>query len=862
MKHLYLIIMCLATIGASAQRLTRDFNGTSLAEALIWIDSVQSEKKLNFIFDELEDFTVTTRLRNATATEAVRQVTGFYPVRIVTDGNDIYVECTHKEATKLSGRIIDEAGQPVPYANIALLTVPKGAGSTPNPTGEQADSAVFLTGGVSNEAGDFVIPCGAPRVIARISCIGYKTVERETAVTNIGTIQLAAETYNLKTVNVKGTKRLYTATERGILANVQGTPLEQFGMVSEMLRHLPLMMADGTVVGRGKPEIYVNNKKIRNMDELNRLRADEILSAEIITTPGAEYGAEVRSVIRLKTIRRAGEGLSGNFSAAYRQGEAHYANLNAALNYRLKNGMDFFARGYLTENATLITAESSDQLIASSTWDYERDGEWRAKTRYLFADLGWNWDISDRHSVGFTYTAFCYLGALKNTHTSDEQVWRDGERVDGGHSISTTRDKPHLHNSVNAYYVGEIGKWKLDFGADWHAEKHEYEMTGETEASGGDIIGSQTDTKSRLVAEKFVVTAPVPTGSLTFGEEASNLSRTSDFQQSGFSADNHVSQHTTTWSLFANYALTFGKYSLNAGLRWQNEYNDYETDGIRNDEVSRNYHVLIPRASVSYRSEAWSHTLAYSTYRYNPSYGNMSSAVNYRSKYEYDMGNPYLQPQTNYAVSWSSNWKWIYFQAEYQYIKNTITSFQSAYDDENHPGVMLMDYRNMPRRQIYGITLTFTPKVGCWQMNNSANFFFDDSDYEAMGCTHVWNGLCTTFSLDNTFTLPHDWLLNVSGDLRPYTQSGCAQVKTSGGMDFRISRQFLKDKSLSVALKATDLLRTRYIKMTAYGGINTRTQFREYRDAQRIGLDISWKFNATRSRYKGSHAGQSERNRL
>ena len=50
--------------------------------------------------------------------------------------------------------------------------------------------------------------------------------------------------------------------------------------------------------------------------------------------------------------------------------------------------------------------------------------------------------------------------------------------------------------------------------------------------------------------------------------------------------------------------------------------------------------------------------------------------------------------------------------------------------------------------------------------------------------------------------------------------------------------------------------------MTAYGGINVRTQFKEYRDSRRFGIDISWKFNTTDSRYKGSHAGQSERNRL
>lgn len=59
-----------------------------------------------------------------------------------------------------------------------------------------------------------------------------------------------------------------------------------------------------------------------------------------------------------------------------------------------------------------------------------------------------------------------------------------------------------------------------------------------------------------------------------------------------------------------------------------------------------------------------------------------------------------------------------------------------------------------------------------------------------------------------------------------------------------------------------DLFHTRYTEKTAYGGINIRTQFRQYNDTRRIAIDLSWKFNATKSRYKGSHAGQSERNRL
>ena len=147
-------------------------------------------------------------------------------------------------------------------------------------------------------------------------------------------------------------------------------------------------------------------------------------------------------------------------------------------------------------------------------------------------------------------------------------------------------------------------------------------------------------------------------------------------------------------------------------------------------------------------------------------------------------------------------------------------------------------------------------------MNYSAELFFCNDDVYPLGITHKWNGLITQFSLDNTFTLPHDWLLNVNGSILPYNESGPSQTKSTGFINLRLSKQFLKDKSLSVAILANDILHTQYTERTAYGGINIRTQYREYKDTRRVGIDVSWKFNATRSRYKGSHAGQSERNRL
>ena len=836
--------LCIAT-PVFGQRVTQSFNDVSMSEALKWLNERGGEYNISFLYNELEDFRVTTSVKNKSVPDAIQQLIGFYPIKMTVQGKEIAVECPQKASTRYKGTVLDETGQPLPYANVALLS-PR--------------DSTLITGGVTNESGLFVIPCDQSGVLARITYVGYRPVYRHCKTPHLGTIKMQPDQYTLGSVTVKGAKQLVRPTDCGLLANVQGTVLEQFGSVSEMLSHLPLMMSNGEVAGHGKPEIYINNKKVRNEEELNRLRADEILSAEIITSPGAEYGAEVTSVIRLKTIRKTGEGWSGNFSAAYRQGKEYYANGNAALNYRARNGMDFFARGFLTSNNLVVNATANDQLQASSTWDFKKENTFLNRYNYYFADLGWNWEISEKHSLGLTYTANNYITDATRSIETDEEVWRDSQFKEAETNKTVTSMKPWMEHSVNAYYVGEIGKWKLDFSADYYGGHSESNMEGGTVGEKG--VGSKTLTKNNLLAEKLVVTAPVPSGSLIFGEEVSGVDRKSDFTQSGFSADNSVHQQTVTWSLFANYALQVKKFSLNGGLRWQNEHNDYETNGRKDPEQSPDYHVLIPRLLLSYRTERWTHSLSYQCFRRNPTYSTLSTAINYRSKYEYQTGNPYLSPTTTHYVSWTTNYRWVHAELYYQYIKNLNYSFQVAYDDIDHPGVILDDRRNVPKSQNYGMEVSVSPKIGIWQMNYSADFYFNNRDLEAIGIKHKWNGLGTYFNLDNTLSLPHDWLLNIRMELEPYNEQGCSQTKATGGIDLRLSRQFLKDKCLSVAIFANDILHTRYIEMTAYGGINVRTQFREYRDTRRIGINLSWKFNATKSRYKGSHAGQSERNRL
>ena len=88
-----------------------------------------------------------------------------------------------------------------------------------------------------------------------------------------------------------------------------------------------------------------------------------------------------------------------------------------------------------------------------------------------------------------------------------------------------------------------------------------------------------------------------------------------------------------------------------------------------------------------------------------------------------------------------------------------------------------------------------------------------------------------------------------------------AGFHTTGQVNGRVSKSFLKDNAMTVALTASDIFRTGNYYFHIYG-INSSVQKTIYRDFQRIGLQLSYKFNATKSKYKGTGAGQSEKSRL
>ena len=209
--------------GVQAQKITREYNNVSLSEALRQLNEQTEDYTISFLYNELEDFRITTSVHRKSVPDAIRQMIGFYPIRMTVDDREIIVEFPQKTTTRYKGTVIDEQGQPVAYANIALLS---------------PQDSTLIAGGVSNESGLFVIPCEQRPVLARVSFVGCKTVYKLCETTEIGEIRIKPDTYTLKNVTVKSSRPVTAIKGDALVTNVAGSQLEHAGTANDVARVL------------------------------------------------------------------------------------------------------------------------------------------------------------------------------------------------------------------------------------------------------------------------------------------------------------------------------------------------------------------------------------------------------------------------------------------------------------------------------------------------------------------------------------------------------------------------------------------------------------------------------------------------
>ena len=844
-QYIFTALFCVLTLCAQAQKITRDYQNESLSKVLENLNAATSDKTIYFIYDELEDFTVTSHFTDLPINEAIREVIGFYPMKVTYDNDKVFIECTQKEDTKVIGHIVDESGQPIEFANISLY------------------NEGFINGGVSNENGDFVIPCKAQRITLKVSYIGYKTVERNVSVGNVGIITLQPETYMVKGVEVKGEIPQYKMTSGGMTVDVQHSILHDVGTADDLLSMLPLVKARNgkyEVLTKGEPEIYINNKKVRDPIELKQLKSADVKSVDIITAPGAKYNAEVNAVIRIKTLKTQGDGLSLMATTQTWKNNKWNNYDDLTLKYRT-GGMEAYANVAL-DNGHYSNDQNIDQElhISKDLFNVHAELPVRSSWTQLDYQAGLSYDFNTDHSIGLSFSS---QKNFYNRFSSDmEQRYLKNGTFDGDVRLLTDireKDKPVWE--LNTYYIGKIGKLGIDLNATWlrrESEDNNIQQELSQEYSNRTIT-TQTKDKNTMLAGKLVLDYPVWKGVLSGGSEAtSTKSQGHNLNQENIIPESDTEMKEKNIAAFAEYELQLGQWHLNAGLRFEHVSADYTSFGIRQEEPSRTYNDWFPNLSAAWQKGKWGTQLSYSKRITRPPYNMLTSMVVYDSRILYEGGNPLLRPSVRHSIDFNLTYSWLTFVTGFTRENDFFTHVGNIYDEAKEIAIFQPD--NFDHQDRVYATIVASPKLDFWQPQATLHYYQQMFDAERYGAPKKLNKPEFSARLQSWFVIDPTAkaLLDIS-----YTGSNHWGFMYRGSnfmVNARLQKSFLKGQ-LSATLYANDIFRTAKNKVTTYYAIGQTAQD-IYTYTQCVGLTLSYNFNASSSKYRGTGAGNEEKGRL
>ena len=839
-RFLFILACCLALTKVQAQKITHEYNNVTLSEALRQLNEQTEEYTISFLYNELEDFRITTSVHRKTVPDAIRQMIGFYPIRMTVEDREIVVECPQKTAPRYKGTIIDEQGQPIAYANIALLS---------------PQDSTLITGGVSNESGYFAIPYEQEKVLARISYVGYKTIYKRCDQPEAGTIRLQPETFTIKGVVIKGEIPQYKMISGGMTVEVLNSILKDVGTADDVLSMLPRVQgSDGkfTVFAKGTPEIYINNKKVHDTKELKQLKSSDVKSVDIITTPGARYNAETRAVIRIKTIRPQGDGMSVKTYHRLLRDNKWNTYDDIDLKYR-SNGLELFGSASINNSAygedNRIVQEfrfgdntvNIDQSAPNNYWETE-----------VTAKVGANYDLDTDNSFGFSYQVAksLYEGG---EGFFDQTIIRNGQlqgNIDQYMGVSESSGPAH---TADVYYVGKIGKLGIDFNGSyiWRKNRRDMFVTERSEELSDLDLHTNHLTHSCLTAGKLVLFYPVWKGELSVGSEASRTQNhaTYDSRENKMPvSDDDIRESNVAG--FAEYQVQLGKWSFGGGLRYEHVKSDYRSFGIYQDDLSRTYNDLFPNVAIGWQQGKWGLQLGYNKRVSRPTYHQLDSNVQYDNRYMYEGGNPLLQPTKLHSLELVATYDWLNLSMGYTRRDDEAMWINRIYQAGQE--IMFTTYENYDHHDSYNASFVASPKIGFWQPTLELTYF--QQHFRDMNRPELSVNFRNWFIFDKTFkgmvylhyASSHDY-----GFIRDAGQFN---------VNLRLQKTFLKG-SLTTAIYANDIFRTLRSKFTGYWDVATLHKD-AYIHTQCIGVFVNYTFNSTRSKYRGTGAGNAEKNRL
>ena len=741
------------------------------------------------------------------------------------------------QAQNISGKVVDETNQSVPYANVVQLS----------------QDSTFLGGCVTDENGAFQMAKVQNAALLKVSFVGYKDkwLPLSGTQTNLGTIQLELDAVSLKEVTVSaGLPDVYFKGDAQV-TTVENSILAEVGAADDVLGKIPGIVKNNdklTVFGKGEPLVFINGRQVRDHSELEQLNAKDIQRVELVTNPGAKYDATVGAVVRIVTKKNPNEGLGVDVRSSVYQSAANTDLRDiVSLNYRKKGWqllatVDYRDVTYLQHSSFIQENKVENDWIQQYT---VKENMREARVNSVFEA---NYSFGNENIVGIRYCP-TFWALMDDSIHINSVVKMDGAYYDQLESRQQLRYDYDMGHRVNAFYLGKLGNTSIDFNADFLSNGQTNHSNGIEHSSEWDdrVIQWENPVKNSFLAGKLTFSTPLFGGEISYGGQAS-FTQIKDRNLATF----------VEYSRMVPFSETvIGSFAV--GCRYEHAAYDYYEQDQPIDGQSRKFDHVFPSASLSMQIDKVQLMASYSAKTSRPSYRDLRNSVEYINRFTLQTGNSLLEPWLIHDYSLMASWKFMQFSAGFQDARNAIIEWAEPVEGSSY--VSLLKPRNFDRIPQMWTMVSASPTIGVWNPKLSVGFSKQWFSVESQDEIVHFDKMTPFGSFSNIFVLPKDWTINADLYYSGKGHSGISyRFKDAWVCNLSVQKAFL-EKSLTLTLGISDLFnQTSYCYENYYSRLRITKNGTD--DSREIYLTVRYRLKAKTSKYRGSLAGEEERQRL
>lgn len=523
------------------------------------------------------------------------------------------------------------------------------------------------------------------------------------------------------------------------------------------------------------------------------------------------------------------------------------------LSYRLGD-WELFLNGTINRNNSLAKGTTTNTLVYDGKETVVGSSQHNSyPTTTVVVKGGFNYS-HDSQSFGAYYRYNPECGDFNNSGSEwmneNAPILRDIDK----------RIRAHSHLASLYYENTFADKYLLHFDGDFRQSRETNNVATTYPESVNPEVNSTDRRESTLWAGKLYLNFPLEKGEFTVGTQDSYTHTSLDYSMLNSSVSEYIPSaltdaKQTSAALFASWSRMFGKFSLSAGARYEYVDHDFKVNGKRDEDVSRRDHLLTPDLSLGYSfNEESQISLSYKMATVKPPYSQLTGSLSYTGLHEIEGGNSALRDEKMHDIQLFGMWKGFMLQADFTRSLDTYAFVKQVYPAENLQLLMHPVNIDVSALNLY---LVWSQPIRRWTPNVTLSMYRQWLTLDNL----QHNKPIFSYYFDNTFSLPHGWLItaNISGQTR-----GDMHTNRFGAswfsMDASVGKTFL-NKSLTVKLSATDIFNTANNDWT----MNTYGVFvdkRQSYDRRGVALNIIYNFQPRKSKYKGESAAEAEMKRL